>query len=158
MMQGHGGDAHVPGVFDKVEEIVTRGLGMSQEELGDGAGKAWQQFAVGPASLAVVGCLDGLLGREPLLLRGGGSAEADEAGDVGDLEAGVAVQQEMAEQTPGIIIVATALAKGPSELQQAALLGGQTLRSNPGLGKPLGKSLVGSKHEISSLAPCQGRL
>src|SRR2546423_537564 len=41
MVQGHGRDAHVPGALDEVEEVVAGGVGMRQDELGDGAGIAW---------------------------------------------------------------------------------------------------------------------
>src|ERR1035438_350481 len=37
MVQGHGRDAHVPGALDEVEEVVAGGVGMGQDELGDGA-------------------------------------------------------------------------------------------------------------------------
>ena len=91
----------LPGALDEVEDVVARGVGMGQDELGDGAGIAGQQFAVGPAGHAVVGRLDRLLGRDALLVRGRGPADADQAGDLRDLEPGVAVEQEMAEQAAG---------------------------------------------------------
>src|SRR5207245_10246621 len=90
--------------------------------------------------------------------RGRRPADADQAGDLRDLESGVAVEQEMAEQTAGIIIVATALPEGKRVLQQAALLGRESVSGNLRLGKPLCKSAVRGNHEKSSAASCQGRL
>ena len=131
---------------------------MGQHEFGDRAGIAWQQLAVGPAGHAVVGCLDDLLGRDALLMGAGRPAEADQAGDLRDLESGVAVQQKMAEQPAGIIIAAAALPKGKGALQQAALRGGAALFGNLRLGKPLCKSAVRGNHEKSSVVAYQGRL
>src|ERR1700732_1978467 len=96
MVQGHRGDAYAPGVLDEVEDIVARGVGMGQDEFDDGAGIAWQELAVGPTGHPVMSGLNGLFGRDTLLVRGGGSAEAEQAGDLSDLEPGVAVEQEMA--------------------------------------------------------------
>ena len=127
MVQGHRGHAYAPGAVDEVEDVVAGGVAMGQHEFGDRAGIAWQQLAVGPAGHAVVGCLDDLLGRDALLMGAGRPAEADQAGDLRDLESGVAVQQKMAEQPAGIIIAAAALPKGKGALQQAALRGGAAL-------------------------------
>ena len=65
---------------------------MSQHELGEGAGIARQQFAVGPTGQAVVGGLDRLLGRDPLVVRGRGPADTDQASDLSDFESGSAVE------------------------------------------------------------------
>src|SRR6202035_1207171 len=157
MVQGHRGDAYTPGALDEVEDVVARGVGMGQDEFGDGAGIARQQLAVGPAGHAVVRRLNRLLGRDTLLMRGRRPADADQAGDLRDLESGVAVEQEMAEQTAGIIIVATALPKGKRVLQQAALLGRESVSGNLCSGKPLCKSAVPGTHEKSSMTSCQER-
>jgi hypothetical protein len=58
---------------------------MRQDELGDGAGIARQQLAVGPAGHAVVRCLNRLLGRDPLLMQSRGATDTDEAGDCATL-------------------------------------------------------------------------
>ena len=81
MVQGHGGDAHVPGSLDEIEYVVACGLRVAQQELGDGAGKARQQFAVGSPGQAVMGGLDSFFGGSSLVLGSRGSAEADEACD-----------------------------------------------------------------------------
>ena len=109
--------------MDEGQDVVAGGVGVRQQELGDGPGIAGQQFAMRPASQAVAGGLDGLLGRNPLLVRGRGSAEADPARDLRDFEPGIAMEQEMAEQAAGVVIVATALPEGKGRLEQAALLG-----------------------------------
>jgi hypothetical protein len=124
---------------------------MGEDELGDRAGIAWQQLAVGPAGHAVVGRLNRLLGRDALLVRGGRSADADQAGDLCDLEPGVAVQQEMAEQTAGVVIVAAVLPEGEGRLQQPALLGCQTFFDKLSFRKPLCTSTVRGVHERFSL-------
>jgi hypothetical protein len=121
---------------------------------GDGAGIARQQLAVGPTRHTVVRRLHCLFGRDSLLARGRGSADADQASDLCDLEPGVAVEQEMTEQAAGIIIVAAALPEGKCALQQAALLGGQSVFGNLRLGEPLCKSAVRSTHEEFSMTSC----
>jgi hypothetical protein len=115
-MQGRRGHAHAPGALDEVEEVVARGVGMGRNELGDGAGVARQQLAVGPAGPAVVRRLNRLLGRAALLTRSRRPADADQASDLRDLEPRVAVEQEMAEQAVGVVIVAAALAEGKDRL------------------------------------------
>jgi hypothetical protein len=144
--------------LDEVEDVVTCGVGVGQDKLGDGAGIAWQQFAMRPTGEAVVGSLDDLLGRDALLVRGGGPAEADEASDLSHFESGIAVQQEMAEQAAGIVIVAAALPEGKGRLEQAALLGRQSLLGNLCLGEPRGATTVPAEHEESSLQSRQGEL
>ena len=119
---------------------------MGQDELGDGAGIAWQEFAVGPTGHAVVRGLNGLLGREALLPGGGGPADADQASDLRDLEPAVAVEQEMAEQAVGVVIGAAALAEGEGCLQQAALLWGQALFSDVRFAEPLRKRAGRDNH------------
>ena len=83
VVQGHGGDRHAPGLRDEVEDVVAGGVGMAEDELGDRAGLAGQKFAVRPASHAVMGRLNGLLGGDVLLPRGRGPADADQAGNLG---------------------------------------------------------------------------
>src|SRR5205085_11686697 len=107
---------------------------------------------------AGVRCLSRFLGRAALLMRGRGAADAEHGGDLRDLESRVAVQQEMAEQRAGIIIVATALPEGARVPQQAALLGRRSLFGNLRLGKPLCKSAIRDHHDKYSLISCQGRL
>ena len=97
----------------------------------------------------MVSGLNRLLGRDTLLVRGGGSADADQAGDLGDLEPRVTVEQEMAEHAIGEVIVAAALAEAQGRLQQAALLGRQSLFGNLRLGKPL-SVIVGKRRPWQS--------
>ena len=90
---------------------------MSQDELGNGAGVAWQELAVGASVQALVGLLDGLFGGEALLPGSGGAAQAQETGDGSDLEAAAAVEQEVAEQARGVVIAALALEEVEGSLE-----------------------------------------
>jgi hypothetical protein len=156
VVQGHRGHAHAPGALDEVEDVVAAGLGVVEPKRGDGAGEAGQQFARRPTGQAVVRCLDRFLGRPPLLLGSRGSAEADATGDLGDLESGRGVEQEMAEQTLGRVIGAAALPKGKSRLQDTALLDGQPVGRQLCLGEPWCEVAVRSGHGKSSLTGGQG--
>jgi hypothetical protein len=124
------------------------GVGVEAEEVGDGAGEAWQELAVEPAVEAVVGLLDDLLGAELLLAGGGGPADAEQAGDRGDLQARLAVQQEVAEDTAGVIVGPLALAEAEGGPEQGALLGAQAVRGYLGLGQPA-LVRVGCRHHDS---------
>ena len=64
----------------------------------------------------------------------------------------------MAEQAAGVVIVAAALPEGKGRLDQAALLGRESLFGNLCLGKPRCASVVRGDHEKSSLQPRQGEL
>jgi hypothetical protein len=145
-------------MLDEVEDVVACGVGMGQDELGDGARLAGQEFAMRSSGQAVVSRLNGLLGGQPLLLGGRGSAEADQAGDLSNFEPRVAMQQEMAEQALRIVIAAAALAEGKGRLQQAALLGRQSIGNKRCLGEPLLERTVRRCHEESSLEFGQGEL
>src|ERR1022692_4521647 len=131
---------------------------MSQDELGDGAGIARQQLAVGPTRHTVVRCLHRFLGRDSLLVGSRGATDTDQAGDLRDLESGVAVEQEMTEQPTGIIILAAAFPESERVLQQAALLGRQSVFGDLRLGKPSCECTVRGNHEKSSLTSCPGSL
>ena len=95
MEQGHGGNADLPGALDEIEDIPTGGLGMRDQELSDRPGVMCQQPAAGSTGHAMVGRLDHLLGRYVLLLRRRRSADAEDPGNLGHLQARLAVQQKM---------------------------------------------------------------
>ena len=99
-----------------------------------------------PAGHAVVGRLDHLLGRDALLPGSGGPTEAEQAGDLGHRQPGLAVEQEMTEQAGGIIIVAGLLAVAEGRAQDRVLGGGQALGDDTGLGKPLKKGIRRGRH------------
>src|SRR5205807_10429797 len=107
-----------------------------------------QELAVGSSVHPVVGLLDGLLGGEGLLARGGGSADAEQSGDGGDLQATATVEQEMAEDTAGVIIGALALAEAEGGLEQGLLLGAEAVFGEVGLCQP-GLEGVSSRHHES---------
>src|SRR5205807_10507942 len=137
---------------DEVEQVPARRLGLVAEELSDGAGEAWHEFAMTAAGDAVVGSLDNLLGGEALLSGGCGATEAEQPGDGRDLQAGLGVQQEMAEQAPGEIIVTALLEKLPGRLQDSALRVGQCLLGNEAVLEPTGKGQPVDRHRGLSLA------
>src|SRR5262249_45716587 len=139
LVEGDAGDTNTEGAVDKVEQIGTAGLGVAKQELGDGPGIAGQEFAVRTTVQAMVGLLEGLLGGEPLLAGGRRPADVQQASELGDLEAALAVQQEMAEQARGVVVGALLLAEAEGGLQQRSLLGRQAPFGNPGLSQPVGK-------------------
>src|SRR5262249_3314612 len=96
---------------EEMEEGGAGGRGGVPEEGEEGAGVARQELACGPSVHAVVGLLDGLLGGQPLLAGGGRPADAQEAGEVGDLEPTAAVEQEVAQQAGGVVVGALGLAE-----------------------------------------------
>jgi len=48
LVQGLPADTHVPGALDEVAQVAATGPRALQEELGDGAGEAGPELAVGP--------------------------------------------------------------------------------------------------------------
>ena len=138
-MHGHARDGHVPGAANEVEQIPASGLGLFEEELGDGAGIAGQEFAVRGADQAMVGGLDDLLGGEPLLSGGGRAAEAKQAGDLGHLESSLGMEQDVAEQASGKVVVALGFEETPGCLQDSALRGSQGGLDNGAVVQPTGK-------------------
>jgi hypothetical protein len=137
LVQGDARDAHREGSIDKVDQIGACGVGVAQEEASNGSGVTGQEFAVGSAIHTVVGLLDGLLGGEFLLFGGGGPAEAEQARQGGDLQAAAAVEQEMAQQARGVVILALVLAKAESSAEEAKLIGGQGCFADRCLCEPL---------------------
>src|SRR5580692_9611512 len=123
---------------------------MSDKESGDGAGVAWQEFAVGAAVHAVVSLANGGFGRHPLLLGGRGASDTDQAGDLCDFEATFTVEEEMTEQPHRVIVVAPLLAKAKDSLQQDIQLGRSPLRGNVSLFKPGNVVFLRDRHGISS--------
>ena len=109
--------------MNEIEDVVAGGVGMGQDELGDGSRVARQQLAIRSPRHAMLRCLNRFLGRDALLMRGRGPAETDQAGDLGHFESRIAVQQEMAEQAVRIVILAATLPKRKRGPQQAALFG-----------------------------------
>ncbi len=95
--------------------------------------------------------LNRLLGRNALLMRSRGPADADQAGDLSDLESGAAVQQEMAEQARRVVIHANPLAEAKRSLQDCGLLDRQTICGNIGMGEPLIERAIPDRHSHTSL-------
>jgi len=84
-VQGDARNLNGESAVDEGEQVGAGGVRVGVQEAGDGAGEARQELAVRSALEAVVCLLDDLLGGEGLLLRGGGAADADKAGDLRDL-------------------------------------------------------------------------
>src|SRR5262249_49828542 len=148
--------AHVEGALNEVEDVVAAGVGVGQQELGDGAGVAGQELAVGAPGQAVVGRLDDLLGRPPLLVGGGGPADADQAGDLGDLEAAATVEQEVAEQAVGVVVVPLPAAEAEGALEQTQLLRGEAWLGEVRLCEPCSEAVRRGRHGTPSRAKLRG--
>jgi hypothetical protein len=155
LVQGDARDAHAEGLVEEVDQVGASGLGVGQEECDEGPGVAGQELAVGPSVQAVVGLLDGLLGGHPLLAGGGGAADADEAGELGDLEPGAGVEQEVGEQARGVGVVALGLAEVEGGLQHAALVGREAMFGDVCLGQPCGEGVRCRRHGSPSRATTQ---
>src|SRR3954470_23046061 len=93
-----------------------------------------------------------------LLPRGGGATDVREPGDLGDLEAAVAVQQEVAEQARAVVVVPAALAEVEGRPEQAALLGGESLGGELGPGQPVAEGVGRGRHGGASRTAYQGVL
>ena len=98
-----------------------------------------------------MGGLDDLLGGEALLGGGGGATEAEEAGDLSDLQAGATVQQPVAEQPCGVIIAAAALAEVEDRFQDVTLGSSQAVFGDMGSREPIGEGGGIRGHDQSSL-------
>src|SRR5262249_52984042 len=125
-------------------------------ERGDGAGVTGQELAVGSAVQAGVGLLDRLLGGEGLLPGGGWAADAQQASDLGDLEAALTVQEEVAQHSCRVVVAALLLAEAEGGLEQAALRGRQTPFGDLALSQPVGERLGRGRHENPSRANSRG--
>src|SRR5262249_2227043 len=109
VVHGDARDADAERLANEVEQVGAGGGGVGQEERGKGAGVAGQELAVRAAVHAVVRLLDCSLGRDALLAGGGGPTDAEQAGELRDLKAAVAVEQEVGEQAGRVVIGAAAL-------------------------------------------------
>ena len=100
---------------------------MLVQELSDRTGKAWQELAALAAGQPMVSGLHDLLGGQALLGGRGRTADTEQPPDLGHLQSGVAVQQDVAEQPRGVVIATTALAELECHVQNLQLRGGQVL-------------------------------
>jgi hypothetical protein len=125
---------------------------MAQEEGGDGASVTRQEFAVGSTVHAVVSLLDSLFGGEFLLVGGIGSADTQQAGDLGNLESSVAVEEEMTEQARGVVVSALLLAEAEDSSEQSLQLGSETVGGNVSLFDPGSEVLGCYSHGTASRA------
>jgi hypothetical protein len=151
-VQGHARDIHAPGTADDVEQVPAGRLGLVAKELSDGAGEAWQELAMTAAGETMVGGLDDLLGRQTLLGGGGGATAAEQAGDLGDLQAGLGVEQDMAEQAAGEVVVTALLEEMKGRMQDSALGVGQGLLGKGAVLEPTGQRQRVGRHGGRSVA------
>jgi hypothetical protein len=103
--------------------MVATGLGVLEQEVGDGAGIAGQKLAMGTSGESLMGSLDNRFGGESLLGGGGCPADAEQASDGGDFQSAVAVEQEMAEESDGVVVASAVLEEGEGGLEELALVG-----------------------------------
>lgn len=151
-MEGHAGDRDAPGIADEVEKVPAASVWVLVEEVGDGAGETWQEFAVGTSPQAVMGGLDHLLGGEALLSGGSGPAESEQTCDLSDRESNPAVEEEVAEESDGVIVVAAALQEGKGGVEHGALGGGQSGLGDGGVCQPTGEVRGFCGHGVPSVA------
>ena len=151
-VQSHARDVHAPSAADEVEQVPASRLGLLAEELSDGAGEAWQEFAMAAAGQAMVGGLDDLFGGEPLLGGGGAATEAEQAGDLGHLQSGLGMEQDVAEQAAGEVVVAAMLEEMKGGLQDSALGFGQGVFGNGAVLEPTGQGQRFGRHGGLSVA------
>jgi hypothetical protein len=85
-------------------------------------------------------------------LRSGLPRATDQAGDLRDLQAAVAVEQKVAEQAVGIVVVALVLAKGEGGAEQRGLLRRQALLGDAGLFELGVEEVRGRRHGSPSRA------
>src|SRR5438270_9412474 len=96
------------------------------------------------------------LGGETLLGRGGGAADAKQACDLGHLESGLAVQQEVAEQADGVVVAAAAAQEAEGGVEHGALGVGQDGLGDSGVFQPTGEIRDGGGHDVLSGASGNG--
>src|SRR5260221_1768133 len=103
---------------------------MAVDILRDRSRVARQQLAVGTTGHAMMGGLDSFLGGTFLLPRSGRAAQLQQPSDLGYLETGLSMKQEVAEDAGGIVVVATACPEVVGAFQHAQLVGSQSLLRN----------------------------
>ena len=155
VVQGNARDTDAKGSVDESDQVRLGGVGMGKAELDDRPGITGQKFAVGPSIQTMVRLLYGLLGSHALLPRGGGPADAEQAGECSDLQTGITMEQEMGEQARGVGVVALVLTEAEEGKQDAALIGRETVFDDLSLGQPVGERRGGGLHRSPSRATTQ---
>ena len=154
-VQGLQGDGDAEGACEEVEGVGVASVGMVAEELGDGAGVAWQEFAIGPPGETAVDRLDDLLGGKSLVAGGGSPSETGESCDLGDFESTVAVEQEVAEEAAAVVIGVLLLSEAEDGVEECVDLRGEPRRREIGLGQPVlegGSTIAHEGHSVPGSA------
>src|SRR5262249_48606931 len=107
---------------------------------------------VGSAVETVMGSNDDLLGGKFLLFGGVGSADAKQPGDVGHLESGAGMEEEMAEQAGRVGVAALLLAKPQDGGEQGSQVCCAVAGRNVRLFEPSSEVAHRHGHETSSRA------
>ena len=123
---------------------------MRDQELSDRAGITRQQVAVRPSSHAMMGNLNHLFGRDVLLLRRRRPADAENSGNLRDLQPRFAVQKKMAQHSPGVVIPAAVLNEEKTGFQHGDPIGRELLSVDLRLAKPLIERRTTRSHGIPS--------
>jgi hypothetical protein len=151
LVQGHARHVHAPGGFDKVEQIPPGGLGLLKQKLSDGASEARQKLAMRPSAQALMACLHNLFGGQLLLARSRSPTDAEQAGDGCHGQAGLAMQQHVAEQSHRVVVSATRFEKTPGCLQHPMLTDSQRFFGHAGIRKPVSQIRLFREHGLPSL-------
>jgi len=150
--QGHFGDAELPGTRDEVEQLVARGLGMGEEELGDRAGMPRQQFSVRATAEMVVNLLAHLLGGEFLMAKRRAGGNADQACDLSDRQSHAAVKQKVTGDARSGVVSVAPLKELKRCVKNGTLFVAQAFRPNLCPVQPLFECLTFRGHANASLA------
>jgi hypothetical protein len=103
----------------------------------------------------MVGLLDDLFGRQVLVSGSGGAADAEQAGDLGYLQARLGVEQEVTEQARRVVVSALPLAEAVGGLEQRLLLRRQPLDGELCLFQPGSEGGRRNRHDTASRASGQ---
>ena len=109
-----------------------------------------------PAGAALMGGLNEFLGGQALVPGSRGPAATGEACDLGHLESGRTMQQEVREKAARIVVVALVLSKTKNSVPQGAHVGGQARAGDVGAGQPVVKGERGRSQERRSRSRVPG--
>lgn len=140
VVQSRQADTNVPSGFDKIEQVITGSVGMGDQEMRNRPDIARQEFSVGSAGESVLNLTDDLPRREIVLPRRGGPGDAHESCHLGQLQAQLAVQEKMTDDTATGIISAGLLEKDKRRLQDRESLRRPLCPRNLRLVQPLFES------------------
>jgi hypothetical protein len=124
---------------------------VGHDELGNRAGIAGQQLAVGATREPMMGRLNDLLGGEAAVVHRGRTAEATQARDRRGFQLRPAMEQEVAEEAAGIVVGTGLLEEAEGGVQHLLLRRRQAGFGYGGLFQPVGVALDFRAHGIASM-------